>query len=176
MAAAPPPTPLRAVIFDFDYTLADASDGIVDCVGHALSAMGLPAADPAAIRRTIGLILPRTFEALTAGLAAQQLEGRTPEDFTAHFLNRSEQIMVKKTNVYTGSRDAVASLRRRGQATAIASSKYRRRISAVLELHGLAELFDFVVGGEDVPEGEEKPQPTPLKLAAAGLVRAVLYE
>ena len=56
---------LRAVIFDFDYTLADASEGIVDCVGYALRQMRLPPSEPAAIQKTIGLSLSKTFAALT---------------------------------------------------------------------------------------------------------------
>ena len=34
----------RAVIFDFDYTLADSSSGVIACANYALAAMGLPAA------------------------------------------------------------------------------------------------------------------------------------
>lgn len=162
---------LRAVIFDFDFTLADASEGIIDCVGYSLSALSLPAAEPTAIRQTIGLSLRATFEAVTT---LEQRRHRSAEDFAANFLARSEQVMVKKTMVYAGSRQAISSLRRSGVATAIASSKFRRRISAVLELNDLGSLFDCVVGGEDVPEGEEKPHPTPLVLAAAGLVRRAI--
>ena len=44
-----------------------------------------------------------------------------------------------------------------GIEAAIASSKYRRRIEAVLALHDLSHLFDYIVGGEDVPEGEGVP-------------------
>ena len=162
---------LRAVIFDFDFTLADASEGIIDCVSYALSALGLPAAEPAAIRQTIGLSLRATFEALTT---PEQRCDQLADDFASNFLSRSEQVMVKKTVVYPGSCQAITSLRECGVATAIASSKFRRRISAVLELNDLSKLFDYVVGGEDVPEGEEKPHPTPLVLAAAGLVRRVV--
>ena len=158
--------PIRAVIFDFDYTLADASDGIVDCVSHALRQLRLPPASPGDIRSTIGLSLPRTFEALAA---AEQRGEHTPEDFTACFLERAEEVMVKKTRVYPGTRGTVEAVRARGCATAIASSKYRRRIEAVLALHDLSHLFDYVVGGEDVPKGEEKPSPTPLRLAVGGL-------
>ena len=58
--------------------------------------------------------------------------------------------MVKLTKVYPGSRDAIAAIRQQGLATAIASSKYRKRISAVLAQHELTDLFEHVIGGEDV--------------------------
>ena len=44
----------RAVMFDFDFTLADSSEGVVICVNHALSRMGLPESPADAIARTIG--------------------------------------------------------------------------------------------------------------------------
>jgi phosphoglycolate phosphatase-like HAD superfamily hydrolase len=33
----------RAVLFDFDFTLADSSRGIIECVEHALAHLGLSA-------------------------------------------------------------------------------------------------------------------------------------
>ena len=47
--------PARAVLFDFDFTLADSAEGIVACMNHALGRLGLPPAPADAIRRTIGL-------------------------------------------------------------------------------------------------------------------------
>ena len=32
----------RAVLFDFDFTLADSSDGVVVCMNHALGRLGHP--------------------------------------------------------------------------------------------------------------------------------------
>jgi phosphoglycolate phosphatase-like HAD superfamily hydrolase len=33
----------HAIVFDFDYTLADSSAGAVECINFALGRMGLPA-------------------------------------------------------------------------------------------------------------------------------------
>lgn len=51
----------RAVIFDFDYTPADSSGGIVECIDYALAGMGLACATRDAACRTIGLTLQETF-------------------------------------------------------------------------------------------------------------------
>ena len=48
----------RTVIFDFDYTLADSSVGIIDCIQTAQLGMELPRSSEDAIRRTIGLSVP----------------------------------------------------------------------------------------------------------------------
>ena len=56
----------RAVLFDFDYTLADSSRGIEDCANHALAELGLPAASARAVSETVGLSLAETFCRLAA--------------------------------------------------------------------------------------------------------------
>ena len=55
----------RAVLFDFDLTLADSTLGAVECVNYALGAMALPRAEPEAIRATIGFSLAATLASLT---------------------------------------------------------------------------------------------------------------
>ena len=44
---------IQAVLFDFDYTLADSSQGVIDCIGHALCELGLPAVSDEAACRTM---------------------------------------------------------------------------------------------------------------------------
>ena len=55
----------QAVIFDFDYTLADSSQGAIECINFALTEMGLDCVPAEAACRTIGLSLSETF--LTLG-------------------------------------------------------------------------------------------------------------
>ena len=49
--------PYRAVCFDFDYTLADATDSIVAGFQHGFTKMGWPAPDRETVRGTIGYLL-----------------------------------------------------------------------------------------------------------------------
>ena len=46
---------LQAVIFDFDYTLADSSQGAIECINFAFDQMGLDRVTDEAACRTIGL-------------------------------------------------------------------------------------------------------------------------
>lgn len=55
----------QAVIFDFDYTLGDSTEGIITSANYALEKMGCKSAEREAIRRTIGLSLQETYIALT---------------------------------------------------------------------------------------------------------------
>ncbi|MBL3966377.1 HAD hydrolase-like protein, partial [Burkholderia sp. KCJ3K979] len=45
---------VRAVIFDFDLTLADSSAAIIECTEYALHQLGATGPTPAQIRAVIG--------------------------------------------------------------------------------------------------------------------------
>ncbi|HNF85471.1 MAG TPA: HAD hydrolase-like protein, partial [bacterium] len=52
---------IHQILFDFDYTLADSSEGIITCVNFALEKVGAPLGQSEAIRRMIGHSLEDTF-------------------------------------------------------------------------------------------------------------------
>jgi phosphoglycolate phosphatase len=149
---------VRAVLFDFDYTLADSSDAIVECFGAGLAAVGLPAVAPERIRRTIGLPLPEALRTLH-GVADAALAARFREGFHA----LAERIMHERTRVFAPVAEVTGALRAAGLATAICSTKRRGQIERILARHALLDRFDAIVGGEDVPR--HKPAPDALLLA-----------
>ena len=153
-------TTLAAVIFDFDYTLADSSVGIIDCIQTAQTEMGLPPSRAEQIRRTIGLSVPEILVTLNG----QDQRGRVDE-FRQRFQARADQVMADNTVVYDAVPEMLRSLAQRGVRCAIASTKFRYRIEAILAREGLRELVHTVIGAEDV--AEHKPDPACL-LAALG--------
>lgn len=148
----------RAVLFDFDLTLADSTGGAVECINYALRKMELPQAEHQAIRATIGLSLPATLARLT-GLTDPVLARR----FTANFVERADLRMVDLTSIFPEASRAVPELRKAGIKTGIVSTKYRYRIETILARDGLTEGFDVVVGGEDVVR--HKPDPEGIRQA-----------
>jgi phosphoglycolate phosphatase len=149
---------VRAIICDFDFTLADSSPGVVACVNEALAGLGLPRASAARIHATIGLSLPHTFQTLT-GIADTALA----TDFTRRFVAHADQVMHGLTLLYPWVAETVATLREAGHRLGIVSSKYRYRIERILAEGGLASQFEVVIGGEDVVQ--HKPHPDGLLLA-----------
>lgn len=147
-----------AILFDFDYTLADSSSAVVECANSALREMGLPGASEHAICRTIGLALPETL----ARLAGEQHSHRADE-FRRHWRQRSDQIMVAWTQIFPYVPGTLEGLKQCKFDLGIVSTKYRERIEAVLGREGLAHYFDTIVGGEDV----EAFKPDPGGLLAA---------
>lgn len=148
----------RAVVFDFDYTLADSSQGVRRCVDYAFGELGLPARRPDEINRTIGLPLTEAFRWL-APTADPALASR----FQDLFLRHAEKVMVELTVVYAPVPAVLQALRAAGLALAIVSTKHRVRIEAILDRAGLRGGFAAIVGGEDVT----RHKPDPCGLAAA---------
>ena len=146
-------TNLQAVIFDFDYTLADSSHGAIECINFALAEMGLEHVSAEAACRTIGLSLSETF--LTLG---EHHEQHRCEEFHRLFVHRAEQVMAKLTVLYESVPATVEALRERGLQLAIVSTKYRRRINEVLAREALSQGFHVVIGGEDVAQHKPHPQ------------------
>jgi phosphoglycolate phosphatase len=148
----------EAVIFDFDFTLADSFRGIVLCANHALQVMGLPSTTPDEIRRTVGYSLPESL----VRLAGEEHSARGGE-YMRLFVEKADEVMADCTYVYDYVPETVEHLRGKGLRLGIVSTKYRYRIEDVLGREGLLEPFEVIVGGEDV--SEFKPDPESLNLA-----------
>jgi phosphoglycolate phosphatase len=152
----------QGILFDFDYTLADSSRAVVECVNVAFDNMGIARPPAEAIRRTIGLSLPETFRVLSGADGDVQVE-----EFRSHFRKRSNEIMVDWTEFLPGIAAALETLAKRRLKLGIVSTKYRFRIEATLRRDGLRKFFETIVGGDDVPE--YKPDPSGLIMAASQL-------
>ena len=156
---------VRAVLFDFDFTLGDSADAIVHCSRAAFGDMGLEPADPRAIRRTIGLTLQESFRQLVGGAEAPPHEDA--EEYRRCYVAHADRVMTAMTSVYPPAATVLAAMRARGVATGIVSTKYRYRIESILEHAGLPGAVDVIVGGEDVTR--HKPDPEGLLRALSGL-------
>lgn len=141
-----------ALIFDFDYTLADSSKGAVECINYALESMGETARSWDDCCATIGLSLSEAHRLLT--------KNDNPEDaalFHRLFVEKADQIMALNTELYGGVKDLICLLNSSGFLLGILSTKFRYRIHQILDRYDLLGEFSVIVGGEDV--GKSKPDP-----------------
>lgn len=144
---------LQAVIFDFDYTLADSSHGVLDCINFALAEMRLDSVSYEAACRTIGLSLSETFIAL-----GTHHEPHRCAEFHQLFVERADNVMVNFTVLYETVPPMVEALREQGLKLGIVSTKYRSRINGVLKREAMHHGFEVVIGGDDVAEHKPHPQ------------------
>ena len=145
--------PTSCVVFDFDYTLADSSEGIIESINYALSKLGMPQAGDDAIRKTIGLSLDEALVHL-AGEEKRSLG----QEFIGFVTEKADEVMADTIVFYDFVPDMVDSLRAADVSLGIVSQKYRRRIEHVLERDGLSGRFGAIVGGEDIPVLKPDPR------------------
>ncbi len=160
-----------AVVFDFDYTLGDSTNGIVLSINYALSKLGYGERETEAIRKTVGLSLKDTFTVLTG-----KEDENEAQAFSKYFKEKADMVMVDNTRIYPGILESLQSLKARGYKTGIVTTKYHYRIEQILEKYGAAKLIDLIVGAEDVRI--EKPNPEGLLWAVDKLgldKKQVLY-
>ena len=151
----------KTFIFDFDYTLADATTGIVECVNYALTQAGLETASVDSIRKTIGMTLMDIFFELTGIKDDDRVD-----IFFSSFMSRADEIMTENTILFDDTINVLTKLKQDGYNTGIVTTKLRRRINEVLNKYDITGLIDYIVGYEDV----ENPKPSP-----EGLLKAIKY-
>ena len=83
---------LKAIIFDFDYTLGDSTKGIALSINYALEQLHYPTKSIMEIKRTIGLSLKETYYELTSNNNVQEAE-----QFARLFKEKADQVMVDNT-------------------------------------------------------------------------------
>jgi len=149
-----------AVLFDFDFTLADSSAGAAECANYALCALGFQPAEPEVVRRTVGLSLKESFRLLTG---SDDISLATA--YSQRFVERADQVMEQLTRLYAEVPGTLEELRRRRIRIAVVSTKFRYRIQAILRRELLVDAVDVIVGGEDV--AQHKPHPEGLQRALA---------
>ncbi|MCL2819692.1 MAG: HAD family hydrolase [Oscillospiraceae bacterium] len=149
----------KTFIFDFDYTLCDATVGIVACVNYALGQLGLGEKSCDAIKRTVGMTLSDMFFTLT-----KVSDERATKQFFAYFMNKADDIMTASTVLIPDSIDTLTRLKQKGCNTAIVTTKVRYRVEEILRKYKITDLIDIVIGLEDVTE----PKPSP-----EGLLKAI---
>ena len=150
--------PYDAVLFDFDFTLADASAGILASISYALAKMGLPPAREQDMLHTIGLSLKETYFSLSGTREDEQAQRSSKL-----FVEKSDEVMVQHTALYEDALPCLQLLKQLGYQLGIVTTKYHRRIDAVFSRAHALEWFDVIFGGDDVQE----PKPSPEGICSA---------
>ena len=154
----------KAVIFDFDYTLGDATDAIFAGFRHGFSVMGYPEPDRETVRHTVGMLLEDAYTQLT-GDATEQ--GRAA--FRAQFSSVARPMQAAGTPLCEGAEALLHALRAAGVATAVVSTKHTETLESIFAQHGLLDVFSFVIGGDKVRRPKPDPEGLLASLTALGL-------
>lgn len=153
---------LNTIIFDFDYTLGDTTNGIVQSARYALEQMGEEERNYEEIKKTIGLSLSETYKALTGNMD----EARA-DSFFDLFKEKADEVMVDSAELYPGVKEMLVSLRQQGYRLGIVTTKFAYRVRNIMKKFDAEELFDVYIGVGDVTK--VKPDPEGLLLAVEKL-------
>jgi len=149
---------IKSVIFDFDYTLADSSRGVIECIAHAFINLKLPIPSSENIRKTIGMSLPNIFDTLAGKLSEPPYD-----EFNRFFVEQADKVMLDRIVLFAQVKPAIEQLLERNLVLGIVSTKFRYRIQAFLERENIDDAFSIIIGGEDT--AKHKPDPTGLMMA-----------
>ena len=156
--------PYRAVCFDFDYTLADATDSIGAGFQHGFTQMGGPAPDRETVRGTIGYLLEDAYTMLTG-----DSDPVRRAQFRPLFLEVAKERQRRETVLFPGAEELLRALHSRGVKTAIVSTKRGDTIQYIMERYKLMDQLEFVIGSEDVHAPKPDPQGLNMALERMGL-------
>ena len=143
---------LKTILFDFDYTLVDSSEGIVHCFKTATDQLGLDRKDAIHIKKTIGLPLKEMFRALYS----ENYE--LVDIFVGYYTKEADKSATRMTYFYEDASAILQALKTEGYNLGIVSTKNRSRIQEMLKAYDLNDLFDIIVGGEDVTNHKPSPE------------------
>ncbi len=142
-----------AVLFDFDYTLADSSRGIVTCFSNVLNNNNFSGFTEETIKRTIGKTLQESFSILTGVTDGERLEALRIE-----YGRQADVHMTVNTFLFPEVERVLTELKNQGVMIGIISTKYRFRIMEFLDKYFPAGFFDIVIGGEDITYHKPHPE------------------
>ena len=141
------------VVFDWDGTLIDSAQTIVECIQQSARDMGLPAPEPERARHVIGLGLQDSLR-----IAVPDLRVQDYREFAAlyrtHFLVREDAMAL-----FPGVRELIDELSAEGRRLAVATGKSRRGLDRALAASGLGACF---AASRCADETDPKPHPAML--------------
>lgn len=150
----------RLVMFDLDGTLMDSVPDLAAAVGKMLMLLGR---EPAGIGRVRDWVGNGSRVLVRRALAGQLEHDGVSDELADEALAMFMQAYAgghELTAVYPGVRECLDWLREREVKLAIITNKPAQFIEPLLEEKGLAGYFDWLVGGDTLPQ--QKPDPAAL--------------
>lgn len=142
-----------AYIFDFDYTLADATNPIVESFHYAFDKLNLKRASYDDIVNTVGIPLGEAYTLLTGDKSEESISL-----FKKYQKERSDQITVKETVFIGEAKKILQTLKSNDKKIGIVSSRWGQRINDILVNLDARNLVDIIIGTEHVEKYKPNPE------------------
>ena len=124
------------IIFDWDGTLVDSIDWIVDCIQSAAEHHDCPIPDAQSAKDIIGLSLENAINTLFPNI-----DNQTRANITAHYGQRFFSRQIGPGDLFPGIADMLQHLKNQGYRLAVATGKKSTGLAKAIEGTGIADLF-----------------------------------
>lgn len=153
----------KALLFDLDGTLANTIPQLAIAASKSAVAIGL---NPPSVETTKGFV-GNGVNMLLARVIAGRFDVEL-KDVEPSLLKRARDVfnveytkgLDKDYNLYEGVKEGLEYFKSRGIKLAVVTNKPQMFALPLLSYMGIKDYFDFILGGEVIPE--RKPDPTPL--------------
>lgn len=125
------------ILFDFDGTVIDGSEGIFNCIRYALGEMGKEIPGDDVLRRFVG---PSLFDGYMDNI---EKDPDNAQRFMSLYRVRYAPTGYAECRLYDGIADVVKRLGDEGYKVAVCSSKPYDFVKKIVDLLGITELFGF---------------------------------
>ncbi|MET1013950.1 MAG: pyrophosphatase PpaX [Paenisporosarcina sp.] len=150
--------PITTLLFDFDGTLLDTNDLIIQTFLSVLGKRYPGRFTKEDCLHFIGPSLKQTFDSIDTTLTNELIQ-----EYRALNIEMHDDLVV----AYDGVTETLRLLKSRGIKMAIVSTKMKDNIHRGLKWMGIEDVFDVVIGLDDVVN--PKPDPEPILLALSKL-------
>lgn len=146
---------LNVLIFDWDGTLVDSIERIIEAMHMASDMCSVPRCTDQAVRDIIGLAMPQAYDVLYPDAGDVELKQRFIGTYSDQYIILEEV----PSKFYPGVMDALDNYRSAGYQLAVATGKSRRGLHRVLSGHKMLDYFDITRCAD-----ETRSKPDPLML------------
>ncbi|MCK9609024.1 MAG: HAD-IA family hydrolase [Methylomonas sp.] len=124
------------IIFDWDGTLVDSIDWIVQCIQRAAAEYGCPVPEPQAARDIIGLSLENAIQTLFP-----ELDNDTRSKLAAHYGQQFFSRQIGPDDLFPCVHDMLRGFKQRGFRLAVATGKKSAGLAKAINATGVTDVF-----------------------------------
>ena len=151
---------IDTVLFDFDGTVMNTNDVILQSWQHTFRTLRGREEDPEVLLKTFGEPLETTMKKFFPEMPV----GESIKVYRSfHYDNFGDLI-----SVFPGMDDLIAEVKRRGYSLGLVTSRLYNTTMQGLEKYGLKEYFDVIVTANDTTKHKPDPEPVNITLEKLG--------